>query len=142
MKFEIRWCASTIDSVEKSHSVGWIGLEKFMWAAISRNNVGNPDLIPSWYIDCFLSRSPHVRLNDNIDCTDSSVHYARRRLPVAISYRISRISSPCFFSFSLYFFFSRYFFLAIPVFCLNLLVARIRRVYKAYIQFIICCNIS
>lgn len=104
MKFEIRWCASTIDSVEKSHSVGRIGLEKFMWAAISRNNVGNPDLIPSWYIDCFLSRSPHVRLNDNIDCTDSSVHYARRRLPVAISYRISRISSPCFFSFSLYFF--------------------------------------
>lgn len=104
MKFEIRWCASTIDSVEKSHSVGRIGLEKFMWAAISRNNVGNPNLIPSWYIDCFLSRSPHVRLNDNIDCTDSSVHYARRRLPVAISYRISRISSPCFFSFSLYFF--------------------------------------
>lgn len=106
VKFEIRWCASTIDSVEKGHSVGRIGLEKFMWAAISRNNVGNPDLIPSWYIDCFLSRSPHVRLNDNIDCTDSSVHYARRRLPVAISYRISRISSPCFFSFSLYFFFS------------------------------------
>lgn len=25
--------------------------------------------VPSRYIDCFLSRSPHVRPNDNIDCS-------------------------------------------------------------------------